>query len=254
MAKTLASNSPATAAAAKKKLRYKRVLFKVSGEALMGGQSFGIDPATTARIAKEIAGAVKLGAQIAVVVGGGNIFRGVALAVNGANRVTGDQMGMLATVINAMAMKMALQDAGVEAVILSAIAMPEFCQTFSQRALDKHLNAGAVVVFAAGTGNPYFTTDTGAALRACEMQADAIIKGTQVDGVYSADPKKHSKAERYTRISHSQMLEKGLAVMDLSAVSLARDAAIPIIVFALHQKGELLKILQGGGRCTIVAD
>ena len=254
MAKIPTVRSRAKATAAKAKLRYKRVLFKVSGEALMGEQSFGIDPQTTARIAKDIASAVKLGAEVSIVVGGGNIFRGVALAINGANRVTGDQMGMLATVINAMAMKMALNDAGVDAVILSAIAMPEFCETFSQRALDKHLDAGRVVVFAAGTGNPYFTTDTGAALRACEMQADAIIKGTQVDGVYSADPKKHPKAKRYTHITHSQMLEKGLEVMDLSAVSLARDAGIPIIVFALHQKSELLKILQGKGRCTIVAD
>lgn len=235
-------------------LKFQRVLFKVSGEALMGDQGFGIDPATTARIAGDISDAVKLGVRVSVVVGGGNIFRGVALAAKGADRVTGDHMGMLATVMNAMALKMALKEAGVNAIILSAIAMPEFCEPFSQRALDESLDAGKVVVFAAGTGNPYFTTDTGAALRACEMRADALFKGTQVDGVYSADPKKDSNATRYEKITHSQILEQGLEVMDLSAVTLTRDANIPIIVFSLHQKGEFLKILQGEGRCTIVSN
>lgn len=235
-------------------LKYKRVLFKVSGEALMGEQGFGIDPKTTARIADEISQAVKLGVRISVVVGGGNIFRGVALAAKGADRVTGDHMGMLATVMNAMALKMALIEAGVDAVVLSAIAMPEFCETFSQRALDKHLDAGIVVVFAAGTGNPYFTTDTGAALRACEMKADALFKGTQVDGVYSADPKKDPNATRYENITHKKIIELGLEVMDLSAVTLTKDSNIPIIVFSLHQKGEFVKILQGEGRCTIVSN
>lgn len=235
-------------------LKFKRVLFKVSGEALMGDQGFGIDPKMTARIADDISQAVKLGVRISVVVGGGNIFRGVALAAKGADRVTGDHMGMLATVMNAMALKMALKEAGVGAVVLSAIAMPELCETFSQRALDENLDAGNVVVFAAGTGNPYFTTDTGAALRACEMKADALFKGTQVDGVYSADPKKDPNATRYENITHKEILEQGLEVMDLSAVTLTRDANIPIIVFSLHQKGEFVKILQGEGRCTIVSN
>lgn len=220
----------------------------------MGDQGFGIDPKTTARIADDIQQAVKLGVRVSVVVGGGNIFRGVALAAKGADRVTGDHMGMLATVMNAMALKMALIEAGVNAVVLSAIAMPEFCETFSQRALDNNLDAGNVVVFAAGTGNPYFTTDTGAALRACEMKADALFKGTQVDGIYSADPKKDPNATRYEAITHDQILEQGLEVMDLSAVTLTKDANIPIIVFSLHQKGEFVKILLGEGRCTIVTN
>lgn len=235
-------------------LKFKRVLFKVSGEALMGDQGFGIDPNTTARIADDISNAVKLGVRVSVVVGGGNIFRGVALAAKGADRVTGDHMGMLATVMNAMALKMALKEAGVKACVLSAIAMPEFCETFSQRALDENLEAGNVVVFAAGTGNPYFTTDTGAALRACEMKADALFKGTQVDGIYSADPKKDPNAKRYENITHAQIIEQGLEVMDLSAVTLTKDANIPIVVFSLHQKGEFVKILQGEGRCTIVSN
>lgn len=235
-------------------LNFKRVLFKVSGEALMGDQGFGIDPKTTARIADDISQAVKLGVRVSVVVGGGNIFRGVALAAKGADRVTGDHMGMLATVMNAMALKMALVEAGVNAIVLSAIAMPEFCETFSQRALDENLDAGNVVVFAAGTGNPYFTTDTGAALRACEMKADALFKGTQVDGIYSADPKKDPNATRYEKITHDAILEQGLEVMDLSAVTLTKDANIPIIVFSLHQKGEFVRILQGQGRCTIVTN
>ncbi|MFK7902536.1 MAG: UMP kinase [Nitratireductor sp.] len=236
------------------KLKFKRVLFKVSGEALMGDQGFGIDPTVTARIAKDIGEAVKLGVRVSVVVGGGNIFRGVALAAKGADRVTGDHMGMLATVMNAMALKMAINESGLKAVVLSAIAMPEFCETFSQRALDENLDAGNVVVFAAGTGNPYFTTDTGAALRACEMKADALFKGTQVDGVYSADPKKDPNAKRYDTITHDQMLEQGLEVMDLSAVTLTKDANIPIVVFSLHQEGEFAKILQGKGHATIVTN
>lgn len=244
----------AKAAVKKPSPKYKRILFKVSGEALMGDQGFGIDPDTTARIAKDIAAACKLGVRVSVVVGGGNIFRGVALAAKGADRVTGDHMGMLATVMNAMAIRMALKNAGVDATVLSAIAMPEFCESFSQRALDEHLDEGRVVVFAAGTGNPYFTTDTGAALRACEMRADALFKGTQVDGVYSADPNKDPNAKRYSKITHGDMLDQGLEVMDLSAVTLMKDANIPIIVFSLHQKGEFVKILQGKGRCTTVSN
>lgn len=236
------------------KLKYKRVLYKVSGEALMGDKGFGIDPKVAERIAGEIANGCKLGAKISVVVGGGNIFRGVELAAKGADRVTGDHMGMLATVMNALAMKMALNSSGVEAVVLSAIAMPEFCETFSQRGLEKHLTDGKVVVFAAGTGNPYFTTDTGAALRACEMQADALLKGTQVDGVYSADPKIEKNATRYDKITYQEMLEQKLEVMDLAALTLLRKADIQTIVFNLHEKDGFVKILKGEGHCTTVSN
>ncbi|MCB1387450.1 MAG: UMP kinase [Nitratireductor sp.] len=232
--------------------RYGRVLFKVSGEALMGGQAFGIDPAMTGRIAADVAEAVALGVRVAIVVGGGNIFRGVALAAKGADRVTGDQMGMLATVMNALALKMAIGDAGMDAVVLSAVAMEEFCETFTQRGLEAHLEAGRVVIFAGGTGNPFFTTDTAAALRASEMRADALFKGTQVDGVYSADPKKDPAATRFETISHGEMLSRGLAVMDEAAVALARNAGLPIIVFSLENKGEFARILKGKGRCTTV--
>lgn len=236
------------------KPRYERVLFKVSGEALMGSQSFGIDPAMTARIAGDVKEAVQLGVGVAIVVGGGNIFRGIALAAKGADRVTGDHMGMLATVMNAKALKMALDDAGLDAVVLSAVEMPEFCETFTQRGLESHLEAGRVVVFAGGTGNPFFTTDTAAALRASEMRADALFKGTQVDGVYSADPKTDEDAQRFDAISHDDVLARGLKVMDQAAVALARNADIPIVVFSLQEPGEFARILQGKGRCTTVTN
>lgn len=233
-------------------LKFKRVLFKVSGEALMGDQAFGIDPGFTARVANDIADAQKLGAQIAVVIGGGNIFRGVALAAKGADRVTGDHMGMLATVINAKALAMALNQSGVEAVILSAIDMPEICETFTQRGFETHLAAGRIVVFAGGTGNPYFTTDTAAALRACEMQADAMLKGTQVDGVYASDPKSDPGAERFETISYSEVLNRGLKIMDSSAIAMMQAARIPVIVYALKGEGGLSAQLRGEGRSTII--
>jgi len=235
-----------------KNISYNRILLKVSGEALMGDQGFGIDPEVTKRIAGDVSQAIELGASLAIVVGGGNIFRGVALASKGADRVSGDHMGMLATVMNAIAMKMALEKAGLDAVVLSAIDMPQICETFSQRGLEKHLKDGRVVVFAGGTGNPYFTTDTAAALRACEIKADALFKGTQVDGVYSSDPKKNPDAERFETISHADMLSRGLEVMDAAAVSLAKEGGIPIVVFSIHEPGELAKILKGEGRCTTV--
>jgi len=243
----------AKSTSAKSKLKYKRVLFKVSGEALMGAQQFGIDPAIASRIAEDVAEGSRLGALVSVVIGGGNIFRGVALAAKGADRVTGDHMGMLATVINAKALSMALKQAGMEAVILSAIDMPEFCESFTQRAYEAHLAAGKVVVFAGGTGNPYFTTDTAAALRACEMQADAMFKGTQVDGVYSADPQKDPDAKRYEAITYDEMLAKGLGVMDVSAVALMKEADIPVVVFSLDEKGGFARQLQGLGTSTIVS-
>ena len=186
-------------------------------------------------------------------VGGGNIFRGVSLATKGIDRVSADHMGMLATVMNAIAMKMALNAAGVEAVVLSAIELTTFCETFTQRGLDAHMKAGRVVVFAGGSGHPFFTSDTPAALRACEMKADAIIKGTQVDGIYSADPKTDPQATRFDTITYSEFLTRGLKVMDTSAIALARDQNIDIVVFSLKEKGGLAKVLQGKAVCTTVS-
>lgn len=232
---------------------YRRVLLKASGEALMGSQGFGIDVAVADRIASDIAEARAMGVEVGVVIGGGNIFRGVAVASKGGDRVTGDHMGMLGTVINALALATSLRKREIETVVLSAIAMPEICESFSQRAAVGHLSDGKVVIFAGGTGNPYFTTDSAAALRAAELGAEAIFKGTQVDGIYSADPKKDPTASRFDRLTHSEVLAKGLAVMDVAAVALAKENSIPIIVFSIHEKGEFGKILSGEGRMTIVS-
>jgi len=233
---------------------FKRVLLKASGEALMGRQGFGIDVAVADRIAADIAGARDLGVEVGVVVGGGNIFRGVAVASKGGDRVTGDHMGMLATVINALALATSLRKIGVDVEVLSAIAMPEICESFSQRTALQHLEKGRVVIFAGGTGNPFFTTDSAAALRAAEIGAEAIFKGTQVDGIYSADPKTHPDAIRFDTLTHEQVLSRGLAVMDVAAVALARENTIPIIVFSIHENGEFAKILTGSGRATVVTD
>ncbi|TBN08194.1 UMP kinase [Agrobacterium cavarae] len=233
---------------------YKRVLLKASGEALMGDQGFGIDVAVADRIASDIAEARAMGVEVGVVVGGGNIFRGVAVASKGGDRVTGDHMGMLATVINALALATSLRKLQIDTVVLSAIAMPEICESFSQRAAIHHLSQGRVVIFAGGTGNPFFTTDSAAALRAAEMGAEAIFKGTQVDGIYSADPKKDPTATRFDELTHSEVLAKGLAVMDVAAVALARENHIPIIVFSIHEKDGFAQILTGGGLKTIVHD
>ena len=233
---------------------YKRVLLKASGEALMGEQGFGIDVAVADRIAADIAEACAMGVQVGVVVGGGNIFRGVAVASKGGDRVTGDHMGMLATIINALALATSLRKLGINTEVLSAISMPELCQSFSQRAALHHLEKGRVVIFAGGTGNPFFTTDSAAALRAAEVGAEAIFKGTQVDGIYSDDPKTNPQAERFESLTHEEVLDKGLAVMDVAAVALARENAIPIVVFSIHEKGGFAKILGGGGRATVVND
>ncbi len=219
----------------------------------MGDGEFGIDPETVGRICGDIKEGIDLGARVGLVVGGGNIFRGVSLVATGADRVSGDHMGMLATVMNAISLRTGLENQNVPAVVLSAIAMPEICETFSQRALIQHQAAGRVVIFAGGTGNPYFTTDTAAALRACEMGADALLKATQVDGVYSADPKTNPDAERYDQITYSQVLERGLKVMDAAAISLTRDARIPVEVFSLGDVGGFAKILKGEGRSTTIA-
>jgi len=233
---------------------YKRVLLKASGEALMGEQGFGIDVAVADRIASDIAEVRAMGVDVGVVVGGGNIFRGVAVASKGGDRVSGDHMGMLATVINALALATSLRKIGIDCEVLSAISMPEICQSFSQRATLHHFKRGKVVIFAGGTGNPFFTTDSAAALRAAEIGAEAILKGTQVDGIYSADPKLHPEATRYDDITHDEVLRQGLAVMDVAAVALARENNIPIIVFSIHEKGAFAKIVTGVGLGTIVSD
>jgi len=233
---------------------YRRVLLKASGEALMGSQGFGIDVSVVDRIAADIAEARSMGVEVAVVIGGGNIFRGVAVASAGGDRVTGDHMGMLATVINSLALRTSLVKLGVEAVVLSAIAMPELCESFSQRQATAYMDAGKVVIFAGGTGNPFFTTDSAAALRAAEIGADALFKGTQVDGVYSADPKIDATATRFERITHAQVLQHDLAIMDTAAIALARENHIPIIVYSIHEQGGFGAILRGGGRCTVVSD
>ena len=233
---------------------YQRVLLKLSGEALMGDDPFGINRATIERMVADVAEVSKLGVELAVVIGGGNIFRGVAVASKGGDRVTGDHMGMLGTVINALALATSLRKLNIDTVVLSAISMPEICESFSQRATLYHLSLGRVVIFAGGTGNPFFTTDSAAALRAAEMGAEAIFKGTQVDGIYTADPKKDPEATRFDHLTHKEVLDRGLAVMDVAAVALARENSIPIVVFSIHEKGRFAEILTGGGLKTIVSD
>lgn len=237
-----------------KPIRWKRVLLKLSGEALMGDQAFGIDPAVVQRIANEIADAVALGAQVGVVVGGGNIFRGVAVAAKGGNRVTGDHMGMLATIMNSLTIADALRRLKVKARVLSALSVPSICETFSQRVADRAMEEGDVIVFAGGTGNPFFTTDSGAALRAAEMRCDAFLKGTQVDGVYSEDPKINPDAERYDSLSFDDVIQRDLKVMDTTAIALARDNNIPVIVFSIHTPGALVSVLQETGTYTVVGE
>lgn len=232
---------------------YRRVLLKLSGEALMGDRTFGIDPKVVNRIAAEIVEAHRLGVEIAVVVGGGNIFRGVAVAAEGGDRTTGDYLGMLGTVMNALALRSAVDRLGVPAVVLSAIAIPALCETFTQRGAMTHFAENKVLIFAGGTGNPFFTTDSGAALRAAEMGCDALLKGTQVDGVYTADPKKDPTATRYERLTHQEVLAKNLQVMDAAAIALARDNRIPVIVFSVHESGSFVDVLRGRGRSTTIA-
>lgn len=233
---------------------YRRILLKLSGEALMGDLPFGIDNAVVGRIAEEISQVVNLGIEIGVVVGGGNIFRGVSLAAKGANRVTGDQMGMLATVMNALALEGAINNTGCNARVMSAVGMPTICETFTHRKALRHLEKDRVLIFAGGTGNPFFTTDSGAALRAVEMQCDALLKATQVDGIYSADPKTHPDAVRFDSISYQEVLERGLQVMDTAAVALARDNNIPVVVFSIHKPGGLVEVAQGKGMATTVSE
>ena len=232
--------------------KFNRVLLKLSGEALMGDQDYGIDTAVTGRIAEEIASAHAEGLQIALVIGAGNIFRGLSAQAGGIERSSADYMGMLATVMNALAMQSALEKQGVDTRVMSAIPMPTVCESYIRRRAVRHMEKGRVVIFAAGTGNPYFTTDTAAALRAAEMNCEALLKGTQVDGVYSADPKKDPNATRYDTLSYQKVLAEDLRVMDSSAVSLMRDNKIPIIVFSLHAKGGFDAVMKGEGTCTTI--
>jgi uridylate kinase len=233
---------------------YRRVLLKVSGEALMGDGEYGIDYETVRRIAADIRAVRDLGVEVCVVVGGGNIFRGVAGATIGMERASADYMGMLATVINALAMQNALEKLGVQTRVQSAIRMDTVCEPYIRRRAIRHMEKGRVVIFAAGTGNPFFTTDTTAALRAAEMGCDALLKATQVDGVYSADPKRDPAARRYERLSYHEVLTRDLKVMDASAISLARENNIPILVFSIHNEGAFATVIAGRGRYTIVRE
>ncbi|HJW40216.1 MAG TPA: UMP kinase [Rhizomicrobium sp.] len=234
--------------------KYRRVLLKVSGEALMGDQPYGIDVATVDRIAADVEEAIHGGTQICMVIGGGNIFRGLSGAAKGIDRATADYMGMLATVMNALAMQAALERIDIPTRVQSAIPMSTVCEPYVRRRAMRHLEKGRVVIFAAGTGNPFFTTDTAAALRAAEMNCDAMMKATQVDGVYSADPKKVPTAERYEFLSYHEVLTRNLEVMDASAISLSRENKIPIIVFSIHDRGSLALVLKGKGRSTVIED
>ncbi|CAN5141977.1 UMP kinase [soil metagenome] len=231
---------------------HKRILLKLSGEVLMGSGQFGIDPETVQRVAGEVKGAKDAGYELCLVIGGGNIFRGIAGAARGLDRTTGDYMGMLATIMNALAMQNALEQLGVETRVQSAIPMATVCEPYIRRRAVRHLEKGRIVIFAAGTGNPFFTTDSGAALRAAEMNCDALYKGTSVDGVYNADPKYVPDAKRYETVSYDEVLSSNLKVMDASAIALCRDNSIPIIVFNIREQGNLARVLRGEGTATTV--
>lgn len=233
---------------------YRRVLLKISGEALMGDQGFGLHPPTVERIAREVKSVHDLGVQICMVIGGGNIFRGLQGSAQGMERTTADYMGMLATVMNALAVQSALEGLGIHTRVISAITMNEVAEPYIRRRAVRHLEKDRVVIFAAGTGNPYFTTDTAATLRANEMSCEAIFKGTKVDGVYDKDPNKHSDAKRFDTITYDDVLQQHLGVMDASAIALARDNNLPIIVFSLDEPGGFCGILAGRGTYTIVRD
>lgn len=234
------------------KLTHRRILLKLSGEALMGDEDYGIDPKVIHRLAAEVMEAQQAGAEIALVVGGGNIFRGAGLAAGGMDRVTGDHMGMLATVINALAMQDALEKLGGKARVMSAIKINDVCEDYIRRRAIRHLEKGRLVIFAAGTGNPFFTTDSGAALRAIEIGADLLLKATKVDGIYDKDPNKYADAVRFNSLTYDEVINRGLEVMDTAAFALARDSNLPLRVFDMSQPGELLKILHGEHIGTLV--
>ncbi len=235
-------------------LRYRRILLKISGEALMGDQRFGLDPAVVNRIAKEIHSVIRSDVEVCAVIGGGNIFRGISVAAGGMERATADYMGMLATVMNALAMQNALEELGVATRVQSALPIDAVCEPYIRRRAVRHMEKKRVVIFAAGTGNPFFTTDTAAALRATEMGCDALLKATKVDGVYNADPELVPDAVRYDRLSYMQVLARDLKVMDTSAISLARENRIPILVFSINNAGAFAAVLRGEGRYTVITD
>jgi len=235
-------------------MQYKRILLKLSGEALMGDNQYGIDPKRLAEYAEEIKAAVDTGLEIAIVIGGGNIFRGVSGAAQGMDRVQGDYMGMLATCINGMALQSAIEATGIGTRLLTAIKMEEIAEPFIKRRAVRHLEKGRVVIFGAGTGNPYFTTDTASVLRAIEIQADVILKGTRVDGIYTADPEKDSTATKFDTITYKDVLSKGLKIMDSTAFTLSEENSLPILVFDMNTKGNLQKLIQGDNIGTIVTD
>ena len=234
--------------------KYRRVLLKLSGEALMGEQGYGIDPETISRIAAEVQSVHALGVQVAMVVGGGNIFRGLSGAAAGMERATGDYMGMLATIINSLALQSALERLGVQTRVQSAIPMQTVCEPYIRRRAIRHMEKGRAVIFAAGTGNPFFTTDTAAALRASETECEALLKATKVDGVYSADPKKDTSAQRHAKLTYLDVLTRDLQVMDAAAISLARENRIPIVVFSIYAKGGFADVVAGKGRFTIISE
>ena len=234
--------------------KYKRVLLKLSGEGLMGDQGFGLDPATVERIAGEVKSVHEEGVQVCLVIGAGNIFRGVALAKSSIERTTADYMGMLATCLNALAMQSVLESIGVPTRVQSAIPMTTVCEPYIRRRAIRHMEKGRVVIFAAGTGNPFFTTDTAAALRAVEMNCDALLKGTQVDGVYDSDPKTNANAERYDTLSYQDVITRDLKVMDTSAIALSKENQVPILVFSIHNSGAFANVVKGEGTYTIISN
>ncbi|MCB1522382.1 MAG: UMP kinase [Hyphomicrobiaceae bacterium] len=235
-----------------KPLKYKRLLVKISGEALMGNAGYGIDMQVVERLARDVAAGIEAGAEIAIVIGGGNIFRGLQGAAKGMDRATADYMGMLATVMNSLAFQGALEQLGTPSRVQSAIPMPTVCESYVRPRAMHHMRNGRVVIFAAGTGNPFFTTDTAATLRAVEMGCDAMAKATQVDGVYSADPRKDAAATRYDQLNYNDVLSRNLQVMDGAAIALARDNHLPVIVFSIEESGNLIKVLRGDARATLV--
>jgi uridylate kinase len=233
---------------------YKRVLLKLSGEALLGRREYGLDNDVVTAIAADIGDVAAMGVEVCLVIGGGNIFRGVSAAAGGMDRAQADYMGMLATVMNALAVQNALEKKRVPTRVQSAIPMSSVCEPYIRRRAERHMEKGRVVIFAAGTGNPFFTTDTAAALRAAEMGCDALLKGTQVDGVYSADPRKNPNAERYDELTYLDVLSRDLAVMDAAAISLARENGLPIIVFNIHAPGAFAQVMRGQGRFTRIVE
>jgi uridylate kinase len=237
---------------AQKQVAYQRILLKLSGEALMGDKPYGIDPEIIKRVAQEVAEVVKAGTQVGMVIGGGNLFRGVSLAASGMHRATADQMGMLATVMNALSMQDALEREGVKVRVMSALQMPEVCEGYVRRRAIRHLEKGRVVIFAAGTGNPFFTTDSAASLRGIEIDAQLVLKATKVDGVYTADPVKDKNAKMYKHLTYDEVLERKLGVMDATAIVLCREQNIPLRIFNMNKAGALLRIVEGEDEGTLV--